>query len=691
MKTIIYPGSTAASLSSTVSSAVIFLRLAAVDGWRALAHRGFRTKPVIAQKIMKLNRSVRPTFIQQGLKWCSFFLRILPASVMALPIALEAQHIVGAQYVYTITNGTVTINQYTGPGGTVTIPAVLSGLPVTSIGSQSFFYSTSLTNITIPDSVTSIGAGAFSDCTSLASVTMGTNVTTIGDTAFFNCTSLASLTIPNSVTGIGYEAFYGCAGLSSLIIPPKVTSVGSQGFSWCTGLSSVAIPNSLTNIGNDAFDSCTSLRVITVGTLNPAYSSLAGVLFNKSHTTLIQCPGAIAGTYAVPNGVTSIGSSAFRNCDSLNSITIPNSLTNIGASALVCPSLSMITVDALNPFYSSPDGILFDKNQTTLIQCPGARAGIYTIPSSVTNIVSTAFIGCSSLTAIVVDTLNPVYSSLAGVLFNKSQTTLVQCPETLAGSYVVPNTVTNIGDYAFEDCNSLTNVTLPNSVTGIGVGAFSTCTSLTNIVIPNSVMSIGSEAFEDCVSLSSVGIPNSVSSIGIYAFTACTSLTNVVVPNSVTAIADRTFQGCTRLSSVTIGSGVTNLGSLAFAFCPNLTSVYFKGNAPTADSTALGNDNATVYYMPGTAGWGTTFAGLATVQWNLQAQTRNANFGVRTNQFGFSITGPTNLGIVVEACTDLASPIWSAVQTNVLIGGSAYFSDPQWTKYQVRFYRIRLP
>jgi hypothetical protein len=635
--------------------------------------------------------SLQSKFIQRGLPRCSFCSWILPALVLAFPIAVRAQNTVGVPYTYTITNGTVTITQYTGPGGAVSIPAVIAGLPVTSIGPQAFGYSVSLTNVTIPNSVTNIGIGAFTDCTKLTGVTIGNSVISIGDQAFVNCTSLGHVTIPNSVTTIGFEAFYDCTSLTSVMVPNSVISIGSDSFGWCTKLTSVTIPSSVSSIGDSAFESCSSLSAITVDALNPSYSSLAGVLFNKNQTMLIQCPGAKAGTYAVPNGITSIGSAAFLNCNSLNTVTLPNSVTNIGASAFSsCSSLSVITVDALNPFYSSPDGDLFDKTQSTLIQHPGARAGVYAVPSSVTNIVSTAFTGCASLTAITVDVLNLSYSSLAGVLFDKTQTTLIQCPAGLTGTCAIPASVTRIGDYAFISCTGLTSVTIPDSVTAIGAGAFVGCNSLTNVVIPDSVTSIGSKAFEGCTSLTGVTIGNSVSSIGIGAFAQCSSLRSVTIPNSVTSIVDRTFSGCTSLTSVTIGNSVTNIGSLAFGFCTNLSNVYFQGNAPTVDLAALGDDNATIYYLSGRTGWGTTFDGLPTVTWNPRVQT-DARFGVRTNQFGFNISGASNLVIVVEACANLASPIWTPLQTNVLNGGSAYFSDPQWTNYPVRFYRIRSP
>ena len=147
---------------------------------------------------------------------------------------------------------------------------------------------------------------------------------------------------------------------------------------------------------------------------------------------------------------------------------------------------------------------------------------------------------------------------------------------------------------------------------------------------------------------------------------------------------------------MTIPNGVTSLGGYAFWDCYGLTSAYFKGNTPSIGSSVFDLDpNATVYYLPGTTNWGTTFGGRPTVLWNPQAQ-RDASFGIRTNRFGFNITGSSNLVIVVEACTDLVNPTWSPVGTNTLntfIGtnGSSYFSDSAWTNYPGRFYRLRTP
>jgi hypothetical protein len=468
--------------------------------------------------------------------------------------------------------------------GAVTIPGSTNGLLVTSIGSEAF-WQCSLTSVTIPDSVTNIGDLAFSACFSLTSVVIGNSVTNIGPGTFQYCSSLTSVTIPDSVTSIEPETFQFCRSLTNVAVGNSVTNIGIYAFYECNSLTSVMIGDSVASIETGAFIDCFSLTSITI-----------------------------------PDSVTSIGEMGFAGCTSLTKILIGNSVTNIG-----------------------PGAFEFCTNLTTV-----------TIPESVTSIGRAAFYYCANLTTITVDALNPVYSSVAGVLFDKSQATLIEYPGGIAGSYTIPNSVTTIGEGAFEDCSSLTSVTIPNSVTNIGDYAFEGCTSLTSITIPDSVTDIGS-----------------------YTFYSCSSLSSVVIGDSVTSLAGQAFNWCTSLTNVTIGNSVTNMGDELFWECTSLTGVYFKGSAPSADSSVFhGDTNATVYYLPETTGW------------NPQVQTSDASFGVRTNQFGFTITGTSGLAVVVEACTNPANPAWSPVATNTLTGGSSYFSDPQWTNYPARFYRL---
>ena len=153
------------------------------------------------------------------------------------------------------------------------------------------------------------------------------------------------------------------------------------------------------------------------------------------------------------------------------------------------------------------------------------------------------------------------------------------------------------------------------------------------------------------------------------------------------------FAACNNLISVTIGNGVTNLAQAAFQGSPNLETVYFEGNAPGADTSVFSGDSmAIVYYLAGTKGWESTFAGLPTRVWMQPTSPYfAAAAGVRTNRFGFTITSSSNTVVVVEACTNLANPGWSPVATNTLTLGSSYFSDPQWKTYPRRFYRLRSP
>ena len=348
----------------------------------------------------------------------------------------------GGEVKYAVEGGYLTFDKKT---GTVTdcdssvtkanIPHTIKGVTVTSIGEEAFYNCRSLTSVTIPDGVTSIGEDAFWNCTSLTSVTIPDSVTSIGGYAFHNCTSLTSVTIPDSVTSIGDWAFSGCKSLTSVTIPDSVTSIGEYTFSQCTSLTSVTIPDSVTSIGGSAFSECTSLTSVTI-----------------------------------PDGVTSIGRGAFSDCAALTGIWVTEG----------------------NSHYSSDaSGVLFSKDKTTLVQCPGTLAAC-TIPDSVTSIVGWAFDGCASLTSVT-----------------------------------IPDGVTSIGNGAFYNCTSLTSVTIPDGVTSIGEYTFSGCTSLTSVTIPDGVTSIGKEAFYNCTSLTSVTIPDSVTSICYAAFSNCKSLTNV--------------------------------------------------------------------------------------------------------------------------------------------------------------------
>jgi hypothetical protein len=246
---------------------------------------------------------------------------LAPVLVLAGTVAVHAAQF--GDFTYESSGTAITITGYTGAGGDVTIPETIEGLPVTSIGGAAFAGCTSLTSVTIPDSVTSIE---------------GSWVTGYDPAgAFRDCTSLRSIEIPNSVTSIesrlGREgqlfvllgAFRNCTSLTSIKIPSSVTLIGSGG-GWFTNWCAV-------------FHGCSSLTAVEVDPLNPAYSSLDGVLFDKSQTTLLQCPGGKVGVYSIPDGVTSIGDEAFYYCTGLTSVVIDNGVSSIGNRLASCWAL----------------------------------------------------------------------------------------------------------------------------------------------------------------------------------------------------------------------------------------------------------------------------------------------------------------------------------------------------------------
>ena len=265
-------------------------------------------------------------------------------------------------------------------------------------------------------------------------------------------------------------------------------------------------------------------------------------------------------------------------------------------------------------------------------------------------------------------------------------------------SVTIPKSVTRIGDNAFYYCGGLTSVTIGNGVTTIGGYAFCYCSSLSKLTIGNSVTTIGYAAFSVCPSLTNLTIPDSVTTIGGLAFDACTSLTNVTIGNGVTTLDSAQFYMCGALTSVTMGNSLTNIGGdggyyggYTFAYCTNLTGIYFQGNAPSIVASVFYNGNLpTLYYLPGTTGWGATLDGCPTTLWRPQILTADAMFGVRTNQFGFTVAWASGQSIVVEASTTLGDS-WVPVRSASLTNGLFYFGDPSWTNWPARIYRIRSP
>ena len=542
----------------------------------------------------------------------------------------------GYQISINIGGTSVTIIGYTGPGGALTIPATLAGLPVTAIGESAFDSCGALTSLTIPQSVTSIGDGAFMYCGGLTGVTIPESVTAIGNEAFAHCSSLTSVMIPSSANSIGEWAFNSCSSLTSVTILQGVSTIGAGAFYSCGGLTSVTIPQSVTAIGNSAFSSCSSLTAIEVDVTNNDFSSRDGILFNKAQTTLIQCPGGKKGTYTIPESVTAIGMAAFRGCNGLTGVTIPESVTAVGDSAFSsCSSLTSMTIPS--SITSIGDSVFSSCSSLISLTIPSSVISIgewafsscssltsLTIPSSVTSIGGGAFSDCNSLTAIEVDVTNNDFSSRDGILFNKAQTILIQYPGGKAGTYTIPSSVTSIGGGAFDSCNGLTTVTLPESVTTIGESAFAYCSGLTRINTLGNAPALGDDYVFANVpatlyyTLGTTGwtnpwgdLPTVEMTGGDYQFSINSDSTSVTItgytgpggavniPDTlvglpVTGIGRSAFEQNWSLTSVTIPKSITSIGEWAFALCSSLTSVTIPSSVTSIrDSTFESCDRLT--------------------------------------------------------------------------------------------------
>ena len=401
------------------------------------------------------------------------------------------------------------------------------------------------------------------------SVKEGTRI--ICDRAFSSCCSLSEIVIPSSVTSIGDSAFDTCSSLSEIVIPSSVTSIGERAFSSCTSLKYISIPKSVICLNGNPFANWNGkLKCLSS---NFVYED--DILFNKDKSRIISFRNQNIETYVIPSSVTSIDDWAFYGCYSLSEIVISSSVTSIGDSAFSwCLSLSEIVIP------SSVTSI----GKGAFSSC--SHLSEIVIPSSVTSIGDWAFSYCFSLKYISIpksvislngnpfaewngklECLSPNFVYEDDILFNKDRSRIISFRNQNIESYVIPSSVTSIGDSAFSCCRSLSEIVIPSSVTSIGDSAFSSCNSLSEIVIPSSVTSIGDSAFSSCDSLSEIVIPSSVTSIGDSAFSYCFSLSEIVIPTSVSSIGDSAFSRCDSLSEIVIPSSVASIGKGAFYNC----------------------------------------------------------------------------------------------------------------------------
>jgi hypothetical protein len=572
-----------------------------------------------------------------------------------------------------------TINNYTFNScsllRTITIPQY-----VTRIGTYAFA-SSGLYSISIPSNVTTIDTNAFQGCSGLTSITLptNTNFTTINNYTFNECSLLRSINIPQYVTRIGTYAF-ASSGLTSISIPSSVSTIDTNAFLMCSSLSSINLPtnSNFTSINNDTFNECSSLRSITIpsyvtriGTYAFVSSGLTSISIPSSVSTIDTnafqgCSGLTSITLPTNINFTTINDWVFQNCISLASITIPSNVASIGINTFYnCTSLSSVTIrsntltitntsfngcralasvtfigtasasnQVLNlssvstiKYYSRYSGWplsgLTNKNfvnldtkttdkitytvtsssecsatcsDTTIssidmsqsITMTDVQDGNYTF--TVTNILSNAFQNCSSLSSITLPTSSS-FTTINNYTFNSC---------SLLRSITIPQYVTRIGTYAFAS-SGLTSISIPSSVSTIDTNAFQNCSGLTLVTLPTnlSFTTINNYTFNSCSLIRTISIPSTVTRLGTYAF-ASSGLTSISIPSSVSTIDTNAFQGCTSLTSITLptNSGFTSINNDTFNSCSSLRTVSIPSTVTSLGTNAFANSGLTSLTIP---------------------------------------------------------------------------------------------
>lgn len=459
---------------------------------------------------------------------------------------------------------------------------------------------------------------SFSCCSDLISIELPNTVLEIKPRAFNNCPSLSSVKLGDSVITIGAQAFYNCSSLSSVKLSDNLITIGEQAFRYCTQIEELVLPRTVVSVGFEAFPTPSyndrALRKTAYpATINNPFrtnNSIAypmdavfedGVIYSATKDRIYFVSLYKEGYFETPATVKLIGENAFEECAGVTGIFLPAIVEEIQSDAFKgCTALSRLDIEDLTSYlkicygsrYSNP--IYFTAN----LYLDGEEVTDLKIPESITELKDYALYGFKGMKTIEIPTSVTSIGKYA----------LGCC--TMLLTLEIPSSVTSLGENMIYQSNSLMHLTLPDKLKVVPANSFRDCEGKLEIIIPDSVEEIENNAFTSCSNIQSIKFGNSVRKIGKEAFYGAISLKTLILPESLQEIGQNAFDRLESLEELVIPNSVTTIGSFAFAYCSNLKSLeignsvakippYCFHNCPKLESVTFGSHVKYIEYAFG--------------------------------------------------------------------------------------------